>query len=93
MINRLIKLIEENCNKFPDVDKCPICNLRHGSLDLLTLYSSAHALKMVEHILEHMARDGLLKRVIREDGEVGYRMPREVKEMILAKYTERTGIV
>jgi len=93
MIERLVKLIEENCDKFPDIDKCPICKLRQGTIDILALYSPSHAERMVMHILEHMAKDGLLKRVVRENGEVGYKIPREVKEMILAKYTERTGIV
>jgi len=93
MIKRLITIIDKNCDKFPDIDKCPICGLRQGTIDILALYSPNHASKMVMHILEHMARNGLLKRVTREDGEVGYKMPREVKEMILAKYTERTGIV
>jgi len=93
MIERLIGLIEENYNKFPDIDKCPICILPHGTYSLLELYSPLHAERMIEHILEHMVKEGLLKKVVREDGEVGYKMPREVKEMILAEYTERTGIV
>jgi len=93
MINRLVELIEENYDKFPDIDKCPICRLRQGTIDILALYSPNHALKMVEHILEHMAKDGLLKRVIRENGEIGYEILPEVARVIKAKYTERTGIV
>jgi len=89
----IIELIEENYDKFPDIDECPICNLRHGTIDILALYSYPHALKMVEHILKHMAKDGLLKKVVREDGEVGYEILPEVAELIKAKYTERTGIV
>jgi len=93
MIEALIMLIERNHKKFPDIDKCPICGLREGTFGILALYSPPHAERMIEHILEHMVKVGILKKVVREDGEVGYEMPREVKEMILAKYTERTGIV
>jgi len=93
MIKHLITLIDKNYAKFPDIDECPICKLRQGTIDLLALYSPDHALKMVEHILEHMAKDGLLKRVIREDGDIGYEILPEVAELIKAKYTERTGIV
>jgi len=48
---------------------------------------------MVEHILEHCVRAGLFKKVVREDGDIGYEILPEVAELIKAKYTKRTGIV
>jgi len=93
MIKALIMLIERNHKKFPDIDKCPICTLREGSVDILLTFSPPYAIRMVDHVLEHMAKVGLLKKVMRKDGEVGYEAPPELVRYVLAKYTERTGIV
>jgi len=93
MSKHLIAIIDENYNKFPDIDKCPICCLPHGIYNLLRFFFPSHAERMIDHILEHMVKEGLLKKVTREDGEIGYEMPREVVEKVRAKYTEKTGIV